>query len=104
MHEYTSNILPYDILQTGYNVKITLHLKEDIDSEKLNAAVQKASLRYPYFKKRIILKDEAYEIVDNDLPIVVYNADEGMRNHNSAAVNYHLLSVCYSGNKLYFPS
>lgn len=99
---YSSGILPYDIGTVTYNWKITMHLYEDVDPDILSDAVQEASTRYPYFKKRLIKVEESYEIVDNDLPIVVYDNTNELRAMNHESNNYHLISVGYSGKSIDF--
>ena len=101
---FTSAILPYDIGKISYNYKLTMYLYEDVDPDVLNDAVQSASTRYPYFKKRLIRLPQSYEIVDNDLPIVVYDNTGEIRALNHESNNYHLLSVAYSGKSIDFAS
>lgn len=99
---YASGILPYDIGMVTYNWKFVIHLREDVDPATLDDAVQKAARRYPYFMKRLVKEGESYEIVDNDLPIVVYDNTDELRPLNHESTNYHLVSVSYSGKAIHF--
>lgn len=100
---WASAFLPYDIWQSSYNVKVTLCLTEEVDGAILTHAVQRAAERYPYMMKRIVRRGEEYVLEDNPLPVVVYESDESTLPFNTEAVNYHLLSVNYSGNQIDFP-
>lgn len=102
MKQYTSEILPYDIGKINYTVRILLHLTEEVDSAYLEKAVQKAMTRYPYFSKQLIRQGEEYLIVDNKRPVAVYENKGETRTLNSAGVNFHMVSVDYSGNTLGF--
>ena len=102
MKQYTSEILPYDIGKINYTVRILLHLTEEVDSAYLEQAVQKAMTRYPYFSKQLIRQGEEYLIVDNKRPVAVYENKGETRTLNSAGVNFHMVSVDYSGNTLGF--
>ena len=54
-------------------MRMTIKLKEDIDGKILNDAVQSASDRYPYFGIKVLKHDEDYDIVHNDMPVVLKN-------------------------------
>ena len=99
---YTSGILPYDIGLVNYNWKINMHLSEPIDPDVLSSAVEKALTRYPYLKKRLVREGESYIIVDNALPVMVYDCTDGVRPLNHESVNYHLLSIGYTGATIEF--
>lgn len=99
---YTSGILPYDIGIVTYNWKFVMHLREDINPAILDDAVKEASARYTYFLKRLVRVGESYEIVDNDLPVVVYDNTDELRPLNHESNNYHLISVAYSGKAIHF--
>lgn len=99
---YASGILPYDIGIVSYDWKFVMHLHEDVDPTILDDAVQKASARYPYFLKRLVREGESYQIVDNDLPITVYDNTDELRPLNHESNNYHLISVAYSGKEIHF--
>ena len=99
---YASGILPYDIGIVTYVWKITMHLHETVDPDILSHAVHEASKRYPYFLKRLVKRSESYEIVDNDLPLEVYDNTSELRTINHKSNNYHLMSVGYSGKSIDF--
>lgn len=102
MTKYTSGIVPYDIGRIAYTVRILLHLKDDVDSVCLEKAVQEAMARYPYFSKQLIRQGEEYLIVDNKRSVAVYEHTGKTRELNSESVNYHMVSVDYSGHSIGF--
>ena len=53
------------------NIRFALEITEDVNGEILDAAVNEAIKRYPYFSVRVEIKDGAYILVPNALPIVV---------------------------------
>ena len=99
---YASGILPYDIGVVTYVWKITMHLYETVDPDILSHAAHEASKRYPYFLKRLVKRSESYEIVDNNLPLEVYDNTSELRTINHKSNNYHLMSVGYSGKSIDF--
>lgn len=97
MINYTSDISPYDIGRMNFTVRLLMKLKDEVDPCCLEKAVSYAMTRYPYFKKKLIRSGEKYLIVDNELPVVVYENTGKSRDLNSQEVNEHLVSVDYSG-------
>ena len=80
-------------------MRMTIKLKEDIDGKILNDAVQSASDRYPYFGIKVLKHDEDYDIVHNDMPVVVKNDLEAIA-LGSEEANFHFWAVSYDGCKI----
>ena len=87
--EYDSRILPYDMGEVTYNYRVSVRLREAIDPLVLDNAVQKASARYPYLKRKLVLKREELLIVENRLSLVVYDLLGDIRDLNQV----HLLML-----------
>lgn len=102
MAKYTSDILPYDIGRMFYTIRVRMILKEDVEPVCLEKAVNHAVTRYPYFRKTLVRVGEEYLMADNERPIVVYENKGKSWPLNSEEVNYHLISVDYSGKTIGF--
>ena len=100
--KYTSEILPYDIGRIAYTLRVKIYLKEEVEPCCLEKAVNVAMKRYPYFMKTLIRFGEEYVFADNNRPVVVYAHTGSTRALNSPEVNYHLVSVDYSGKEIGF--
>lgn len=84
------------------NIRFALEITEDVNGEILDAAVNEAIKRYPYFSVRVEIKDGAYILVPNALPIVVMETKYPSVPLGSGEVNYHLNSIDYSDDMIYF--
>ena len=101
--QYTSAFTAYDIVGLlPFNVRNVMEISEKVDGEILSQAFTKAMNRYPYMKKRIIVKDEKYVYIDNPLPLVVYEHKGETLPLGSRDVNYHLVSLDYDENRVGF--
>ena len=85
--------IPSDKMQ--FTIRIKCNLKETVDAEILDKALQKSIKRYPYFLIRVKQQDECYISVPNDLPVVLKMGPD-VPTLGSAEVNWHMLALtCY---------
>ena len=85
------------------NVRIVVKMKEKIDGELLNSAVNKAIKRYPYFSVEVEKDgDGRYVLKPNNRPVSVMRTLNPPPPLGSSEVNYHLISVDYIGKMVYF--
>ncbi len=101
------NFDSYMLYQTGKMIRnvirVKVTMKYPIDLKILRTAVNTATERYPYFKKRVTVNAEgAYILEDNPLPIVVIPTQKKAPAIGCAAVNHHLLYVDAEDNTIYF--
>ena len=80
---------------------VEVHTTSDIDGALLQAAVDKALERMPYFRQTFVRKKGLYYYADNDLPFLVGETQEP-REVGGAATNYHEVDVTYWGKVLRF--
>ena len=85
--------------QRSYAVEV--HLTEAVKGELLQAALDKALERLPYYRQTIIRKKGLYYYAENDLPFEVAEHD-GTRPMGGATNNYHMVDITYFGNKIDF--
>lgn len=89
------------IIRNVVRAKVTM--KNDVDLKVLADAVNKATDRYPYFKKRVTVNDEgAYVLMDNHLPVVVMPTQKKAPPTGSKEVNGHMLYVDAEAKDIYF--
>lgn len=87
----------------AHTVRIHVRMKEPVDIDVLEQAVNTAIRRYPYFAVRVSVdEDGGYVLVPNDKRIVVMPTAEKMPKVGSDAVNNHLIFVDCSGNDIFF--
>ena len=87
----------------AHTVRIHVRMKEPVDIDVLEQAVNTAIRRYPYFAVRVSVdEDGGYVLVPNDKRIVVMPTAEKMPKVGSDAVNNHLILVDCSGNDIFF--
>ena len=84
------------------NIRFALEITEDVNGDILRTAVNEAIKRYPYFSVRIEIKDGAYILVPNPLPIVVMETKLPSAALGSQEVNYHLNYIDYCDDMIYF--
>ncbi len=78
-------------------------MKDKVDEAVLTEAANIAINRYPYFKVRIEIDDEGgYVLKPNSQPIVVTKTSMNNPRINSAEVNFHVASIDYEDNIIYF--
>ncbi len=85
-----------------FGIRVEITLKNEIDGEILETAVNTAIKRYPYFAVKIVKSGEELVTEKNDLPIKVFQGDL-LYPLGSAEVNYHLLALSYSEKKWLLP-
>lgn len=80
---------------------VEVDLSEDVQGDVLQAAVDKALERLPYYRQTLVRKKGLYYYADNDLPFVVAESAEG-RPVGGEATNYHMVDVTYTGKTTRF--
>ena len=93
---YRNELLYFSWDTFSHVMRMTIKLKEEIDAVILYDAVQSASERYPYFCIKAVRRDEDYDIVHNDLSIIVKNGKEALA-LGSEEANYHFWAISYEG-------
>ena len=87
----------------AYSVRIHVRMKDEVDINILDKAVNSAIRRYPYFAVRVTVdEDGGYILVPNDRKIVVLPTTEKLPMLGSSSVNEHLLFVDCSGKDIFF--
>ncbi len=72
-------------------------LKDEIEPEILQEALNKTLEQFPYFKKTLINNNGLPVYVDNPYPLFIRKNDQN-ENVGSFINNYHLIQVTYEGN------
>ena len=86
-----------------YNIRIKIVMKQAVNVNALKTAAQTAFKRFPYYAKKInILPNGEIELQDNPLPLSVKPASGKHTRLGTADINYHLCSIEYEGNVIYF--
>ena len=87
----------------AHSVRIHVRMKDEVDMDVLDKAVNSAIRRYPYFAVRVTVdEDGGYVLVPNDKKIVVMPTAEKMPTLGSSSINDHLLYVDCSGKDIFF--
>ena len=87
----------------SHTVRIHVRMKDEVDTDVLDKAVNSAIRRYPYFAVRVTVdEDGGYVLVPNDKKIVVMPTPEKMPLLGSSSINDHLLFVDCSGKDIFF--
>ncbi|MBR2304299.1 MAG: hypothetical protein IJ871_04075 [Ruminococcus sp.] len=87
----------------AHTVRIHVRMKDEVDINVLDKAVNAAIRRYPYFAVRVTVdEDGGYILVPNDKKIVVMPTSEKMPMIGSSRINDHLLFVDCSGKDIFF--
>ena len=85
------------------SVRIHVRMKDEVDVNALDKAVNTAIRRYPYFAVKVTVdEDGAYVLVPNDKKIVVMPTADKLPSLGDGSINDHLLFVDYSGKDIYF--
>ncbi len=83
--------------------RVRVTLKEEVDADALQRAVNTAIKRYPYFAVKVTVdEDGGYVLVPNPEPVAVLPVTKKVRNLCSKEVNEHLLFVEYEGRDIFF--
>ncbi len=101
MTDYNTRLLYLMKFFGALTMRIRIRLKQPVDGEILEAAINKTMKRYPYLAKKIGVRDGAFVLEENDLPVKVIKNSEAKPAFGSKELNYHLLCADYEGNDLY---
>lgn len=86
-----------------YNIRIKVVMNDDVNADSLKTAAQIAFKRFPYHSKEMkIVKNGEIELIDNPRPLVVKQTDNKHTRFGTEETNYHLCSIDYEGNVIYF--
>lgn len=101
------NFDSYGLYKTGKIIRNVVRAKvtmnDPVNIKILRTAVNKATKRYPYFKKKVTVNEEgAYVLVNNPLPIVVMRTRKKAPPTGCKMVNHHMIYVDTEGNDIYF--
>ena len=87
----------------SYAVRIRVVMKECVDINVLERAVNRAIKRYPYFSVQVSINDDGeYILLPNSRPVAVIRTKRHVPSLGSHAVNGHLLFVDCNGKNIYF--
>ncbi len=86
----------------SFPIRIRVTMTDTVNGSVLDAAVQKAIRRYPYFAVRVEVKDESYILTPNGRPVTVCPTRKKTPPLGSEEVNGHLAFVDYEGCDIYF--
>ena len=79
-------------------MKFLISLKDEIDRDIFNGAVQKTMKRYPYYCFRIVPLNGNFDKVENPLPVVLFDSLDKEVILGSEEVNYHWIAFSLEGN------
>ena len=82
-------------------VRYTVRMKDPVDGEVLDRAVQKAFTRYPYLKKHLKYEGGSIVIEDNPAPIVVLHTPDTVT-LNAPETNGHLIAISWDDCTIWF--
>ena len=77
-----------------------IEMKDPVDRDDLQRAVDTAMPRFPYFCTRAVVEDGRYVLKSNDAPFVVYEQEEPIPPGDDRLNGYLITFGCW-GNKLY---
>lgn len=80
--------------------RIIICMKEEVQGEVLQYAVNRAIKRYPYFAIKVEKHETGYDIVKNEKPIVVYRGFQAPC-LGTLETNDHFIAVGYEGSHLF---
>ena len=87
----------------AHTVRIHVRMKDEVDINVLDKAVNAAIKRYPYLAVRVTVdEDGGYILVSNDKKIIVMPTAEKMPMLGNSSINEHLLYVDCSGKDIFF--
>ena len=86
-----------------YNIRLKFVMYQPVDGAALEKAAQTAFKRFPYYAKELhILPNGEIELRQNDRPLSVTPTKNRNVRFGTADINYHLCSIDYEGNAIYF--
>lgn len=87
----------------SFSIRAKVTMKETVDAQILESAVNTAITRYPYFAVKVTVDENgAYVLEPNTAPVVVLPPKKKVRKLGSKEINEHLLFVEYQGKDIYF--
>ena len=87
----------------AHTVRIHVRMKDEVDIDVMDKAVNSAIRRYPYFAVKVTVdEDGGYVLVPNDRKIAVIPTADKMPMVGSSSINDHLLYVDCSGRDIFF--
>ena len=87
----------------AHTVRIHVRMKDEVDIDVLDKAVNSAIRRYPYFAVKVTVdEDGGYVLVPNDRKIVVIPTADNMPQLGVSSINDHLIFVDCSGRDIFF--
>ncbi len=87
----------------SFVIRVRVTMKELVDVDVLDHAVNVAAQRYPYFCREVVLgEDGGYDLIPNDRKIVVIPTTSNPPCLCTEEVNRHLLFVDTEGRDIYF--
>jgi len=87
----------------AHTVRIHVRMKDEVDIDVLDKAVNSAIRRYPYFAVKVTVDENGgYVLVPNDRKIVVMPTADNMPQLGVSSINDHLLYVDCSGKDIFF--
>lgn len=78
---------------------LEVRMKSRVRGDLLRRALEKSLIRYPYLKSKLVEKDGDFYIAENQLSAAFAKTDK-FRSLGSMSVNYHLIDVTYTDNKI----
>lgn len=87
-------------LQRPNVMQLLFTMKDAVDREVLDMALQRTIKRYPYFSFRLVKTENGIEKVENPLPIVVLDSVDEEITLGSGKVNYHWLALGCAGKEI----
>ncbi|MCR5236691.1 MAG: hypothetical protein K6E34_05775 [Lachnospiraceae bacterium] len=102
MIDYNTRLLYLMKAVGALSMRYRFRMKDSVDGDILQRAVQSAMQRYPYLKKRIRVNNGTFVLEDNPLPVPVMKTSYPMPSFGSDEMNGHLLCVDYEDDCIYF--
>lgn len=84
-----------------FNIRVEVTLKNSVDGEMLSRAVNKAVIRYPYFKIKVVERSGELVCEKNDLPVKVFSS-KAIPPLFSAETDFLPVALSYTGNEINF--
>ena len=88
---------------SSMNCRLRFVMKDEIDPQVMERAVNATMPRFPYFAVRVeVDADQSYVLVHNDAPVVVVKESSRLLAIGSEKVNRHLVFLSYVGREVFF--
>ncbi len=102
MIDYNTRLLYLMKFFGALTMRYRFRMKDPVNPEALNNAMQKTMKRYPYLAKKIVVRNGAFMLEENELPVPVLKTRTPMPAFGSKELNYHLICADYEGNDICF--